>query len=123
MADSAMRFEIITMGRCAVVFYSNYIGVPLKYAKSFNVYVGGCPANVAVGARRLGLNSAILTRVDTEPLGDFIMNFLETEGVNTEAVVRDPHHLSGLVVLGIEPPDKFPLTFYREHCADISRSL
>jgi len=123
MAHSEKRFDVITMGRCAVDFYCNDIGVPLKYAKSFNVYVGGCPANVAVGTRRLGLKSAILTRVGTEPLGDFIMNFLETEGVITEAVVRDPQHLSGLVVLGIEPPDKFPLTFYRENCADIYLTL
>ncbi len=123
MAQSEKRFDLITVGRCAVDFYSNDIGVPLKYAKSFNIYVGGCPANVAVGTRRLGLRSAILTRVGTEPLGDFIMNFLETEGVNTEAVLRDPHHLCGVVVLGIEPPDKFPLTFYRENCADIYLTL
>jgi 5-dehydro-2-deoxygluconokinase len=37
--------------------------------------------------------------------------------------VRDAEHLSGLVVLGIEPPDKFPLTFYRENCADIHVTL
>lgn len=111
------------MGRCAVDFYCNEIGVPLKYAKSFNVYVGGCPANVAVGTRRLGLRSAILTRVGAEPLGDFIMHFLGAEGVSTEAVVRDSQHLCGLVVLGIEPPDKFPLTFYRENCADIYLAL
>lgn len=117
------RLDVLTVGRCAVDFYSNDLGQPLKYAKSFNVYVGGCPANVAVGARRLGLRSAILTRVGVEPLGDFIMHFLETEGVNTEAVVRDPRHKSGLVVLGIEPPDKFPMTFYRENCADIHLSL
>jgi len=111
------------MGRCAVDFYSNDIGLPLKHAKSFNVYVGGCPANVAVGTRRLGLRSAILTRVGVEPLGDFIMHFLETEDVDTQAVIRDPAHLSGLVVLGIEPPDTFPMTFYRNDCADIHLSL
>jgi 5-dehydro-2-deoxygluconokinase len=123
MSDVTKRFDVLTMGRCAVDFYSNDIGQPLKYARSFNVYVGGCPANVAVGTQRLGLRSAIATRVGTEPLGDFIMHFLETEDVNTDAVVRDPEHLSGLVVLGIEPPDKFPLTFYRENCADIHLTL
>ncbi len=123
MRQSEKRFDILTMGRCAVDFYCNDIGVALKYAKSFNVYVGGCPANVAVGTRRLGLRSAILTRVGIEPLGDFIMHFLETEGVNTEAIVRDPDHLSGLVVLGIEPPDTFPMTFYRTDCADINLTL
>ena len=123
MTHLEKRLDVITMGRCAVDFYCNDIGVPLKYARSFNVYVGGCPANVAVGTRRLGLRSAILTRVGTEPLGDFILHFLETEGVDTSSVVRDPRHLSGLVVLGIEPPDRFPMTFYRENCADIHLNL
>ncbi|HLF00881.1 MAG TPA: PfkB family carbohydrate kinase, partial [Anaerolineales bacterium] len=123
MTNSDKRFDVLTMGRCAVDFYCNDIGVPLKHARSFNIYLGGCPANVAVGARRLGLKSALLTRVGVEPLGDFIMHFLETEGVSTEAIVRDPQHLCGLVVLGIEPPDKFPLTFYRENCADINLTL
>jgi 5-dehydro-2-deoxygluconokinase len=108
VAADAKRLDVLTVGRCAVDFYSNDIGQPLKLARSFNVYVGGCPANVAVGV---------------EPLGDFILNFLELEGVSTQAIVRDPHHLCGLVVLGIEPPDRFPLTFYRQDCADIHLSL
>lgn len=123
MEPAEKRFDLLCMGRCAVDLYCNDIGQPLEYATSFNVYVGGCPANVAVGAQRLGLRSAILTRVGVEPLGDFIMRFLATEGVNTEAIVRDSKHLSGLVALGIEPPDKFPLTFYRENCADINLTL
>ena len=123
MAQPEKRFDVLTLGRCAVDFYCNEIGVPLKYARSFNAYLGGCPANVAVGTRRLGLRSAILTRVGIEPLGDFIMHLLETEGVSSEAVARDPKHLCGLVVLGIEPPDRFPLTFYRENCADINVTL
>ncbi len=117
------RLDVLAVGRCGVDFYSNDIGHPLQYARSFNVYVGGCPTNVAVGTRRLGLRSALLTRVGLEPMGDFIFNFLETEGVDTSAIVRDPQHLCGLVVLGIQPPDHFPLTFYREQCADIHLSL
>lgn len=122
-ALSPKPFDVLSMGRCGVDFYSNDIGRPLREAKSFNVYVGGCPTNVAVGTRRLGLRSALLTRVGAEPMGDFIFSFLEAEGVDTRAIVRDQQHLSGLVVLGIEPPDRFPLTFYREQCADIHLNL
>jgi 5-dehydro-2-deoxygluconokinase len=121
--SSSKRLDVLAMGRCGVDFYSNDIGQMLKHARSFNVYVGGCPTNVAVGTRRLGLRSALLTRVGTEPLGDFIVNFLEAEGMDTGPIVRDPQHLCGLAVLGIEPPDRFPLTFYREQCADIHLSL
>ena len=117
------RFDLVSIGRCGVDLYSNDIGRPLREAKSFSSYVGGCPTNVAVGTRRLGLRSALLTRIGAEPMGDFIVNFLEQEGVDLSAVVRDPAHLSGLVILGIEPPDRFPLTFYREQCADIHLSL
>lgn len=115
--------DVLSMGRCGVDFYSNDIGHPLREARSFNVYVGGCPTNVAVGTRRLGLRSALLTRVGAEPMGDFIFSFLEAEGVDTRTIVRDRQHLCGLVVLGIEPPDRFPLTFYREQCADIHLNL
>lgn len=118
-----MTLDVATIGRCGVDLYSNDIGQPLSEAKSFNAYVGGCPANVAVGTRRLGLRSALLTRVGTEPMGDFIMRFLEEERVDTRYVRRDPKHLSGLVILGIQPPDRFPLTFYREDCADIHLDL
>jgi 5-dehydro-2-deoxygluconokinase len=119
----AKSLDVLAVGRCGIDFYSNDIGHPLRSARSFNVYVGGCPTNVAVGTRRLGLQSALLTRVGTEPLGDFIMDFLAREGVDMSAIVRDRLHLSGLVVLGIEPPDLFPLTFYRQNCADIHLTL
>jgi len=123
MSAATKRLDLVSMGRCGVDLYSNDIGRPLREAKSFNSYVGGCPTNVAVGTRRLGLRTALLTRVGVEPLGDFIMHFLRGEGVELDAVVRDPAHLSGLVVLGIEPPDKFPLTFYRADCADMQLTL
>ena len=47
--------DALTIGRCAVDFYCNDIGVPLKHARWFNMYLGGCSANAAVGARRPGL--------------------------------------------------------------------
>lgn len=123
MSSAPKRFDLVSIGRCGVDLYSNDIGRPLREAQSFNSYVGGCPTNVAVGTRRLGLRTALLTRIGIEPMGDFIAHFLEGEGVDLSAVVRDPQHLSGLVILGIEPPDKFPLTFYREQCADIHLTL
>jgi 5-dehydro-2-deoxygluconokinase len=103
--------------------YCNQIGVPLRSAKSFNVYIGGCPANVVIAAQRLGLRTGIVTRVGIEPLGDLVVDFLASEGISTEAVVRDQLHLTGLAVLGIEPPDTFPLTLYRRDCADIHLTL
>lgn len=120
---SDRQLDVLAMGRVGVDLYSDDVGRPLAEARSFSAYVGGCPGNVSVGTRRLGLRSALLTRVGTEPMGDFIVRFLETEGVDLRYVKRDSGHLSGLVILGIIPPDEFPLTFYRESCADIHLDL
>lgn len=113
-------FDVASIGRVAVDFYANEIGVPLYDAKSFSMYLGGSSGNVAVGAARLGLKVAMVSRVGREDLGEFVVRTLQAEGVDTRAVSRDPARLTGLVVLGIQPPDRFPLIFFRENCADIS---
>jgi 5-dehydro-2-deoxygluconokinase len=56
-------------------------------------------------------------------VGDFILNFLEREGVVTSFIPRKPGRRTSAVILGIEPPDKFPLVFYRDNCADIELTI
>ena len=102
------------MGRSSIDLYSNDVGAPFTEIKSFAAYVGGSPTNIAVGTRRLGVNSALLTAVGEDPVGDFILNFLNNEGVETRFIPRKPRARSSAAVLGIEPPDKFPLVFYRD---------
>jgi len=63
--------------------------------------------------------SAVLTAVGQDPVGDFILHFLKKEGVETRYVPRKPGKRTSAVVLGIEPPDRFPLVYYRDNCADI----
>ncbi|MBC7871727.1 MAG: 5-dehydro-2-deoxygluconokinase, partial [Chitinophagaceae bacterium] len=48
------QFDVISLGRLGIDLYANEIGAELANVKSFNVYAGGCPTNVAVGTRRLG---------------------------------------------------------------------
>ncbi len=117
------HYDTLHMGRSSIDLYSNDIGVPFPAIKSFAAYVGGSPTNISVGARRLGIRSALLTGLGKDPVGDFILDFLEKEGVETKFVVRKPERRSSAVVLGIEPPDKFPLVYYRENCADIALTI
>jgi len=85
--------------------------------------VGGSPTNIAVGTRRLGLNVALLTAVGEDPVGDFILHFLEEEQVATQYIPRKPSTRSSAVVLGIEAPDHVPLVFYRDNAADIRLTI
>src|SRR5215471_9195943 len=116
-------FDLITMGRSSIDLYANEVGAAFVDIKSFAAYVGGSPPNIAVGARRLGLRTAVLTAVGEDPVGDFILKFLKDEGVETQFIPRKPGACTSAVVLGIEPPDKFPLVYYRDNCADNRLSI
>ncbi len=123
MTKHSYTYDLITMGRSSIDLYSNDVGTPFVDIQSFASYVGGSPANIAVGAQRLGWRTALLTAVGEDPVGDFILNFLENEGVEIKFIPRKPDSRSSAVVLGIEPPDKFPLVFYRDNAADIQLTL
>ncbi|GHO56473.1 5-dehydro-2-deoxygluconokinase [Ktedonobacter robiniae] len=121
--NTGKKYDVVTMGRSSIDLYSNDIGAPFVGITGFAAYVGGCPTNISVGTRRLGLNVALLTAVGEDQVGDFILHFLMREGVETRFIPRKPERRSSAVVLGIEPPDRFPLTYYRENCADIALTI
>ena len=114
--------DIICLGRAAVDFYGQQIGSSLENMGSFAKYLGGSSANIAYGCSKLGLSSAMLTRVGNEHMGRFVRNELESVGVDTSHVITDKKRLTGLVVLGIQDKETFPLIFYRKDCADMAIS-
>jgi len=120
-ADRA--YDLLAMGRSGIDLYAHEIGVPITGVRSFDAYVGGCPTNVSVGARRLGLRTALLTAVGEDQVGTFVLHFLEREGVETRFIPRKPGRRTSAVILTIQPPDRFPLTFYRDNCADIALTV
>lgn len=114
------KLDVITIGRSSVDLYGAQVGGRLEDMRSFNKYVGGSPTNIAVGTARLGLNSALITRVGDEHMGRFIREQLRSEGVDVRGIKTDPDRLTALVVLGIRDQQQFPLIFYREDCADMA---
>lgn len=120
---SDRRIDVIAMGRSCIDLYAHEIGVPITGVRSFDAYVGGCPTNVSVGVRRLGLTSLLLTAVGADQVADFVLHFLAGEGVDLSAVARKPDRRTSAVLLTIQPPDRFPLTYYRDNCADIALTV
>ncbi len=118
--DGVKRLDLITIGRSSVDLYGAQVGGLLEDMASFNKYVGGSPTNIATGTARLGLKSALITRVGDEHMGRFLLRELEREGVDTRGIVTDPERLTALVILGIRDQQHFPLIFYRENCADMA---
>jgi 5-dehydro-2-deoxygluconokinase len=117
-SGSQERLDVITIGRCSVDLYGQQIGSRLEDVASFAKSVGGCPANIAIGTARLGLRSALITRVGNEQMGRFVKEQLAREGVASGGIVTDPARLTALVLLSVENDKTFPLIFYRDNCAD-----
>ncbi len=117
------KYDTLHMGRSGIDLYANEVGAPFAEIQNFAAYVGGSPTNISVGARRLGLNVALLTGFGQDPVADFLLHFLQKEGVDTQFSPTKPGHRTSAVILGIEPPDKFPLVYYRDNCADIELTI
>ncbi len=116
-------YDVLCIGRSSIDLYSNDVGAPFEAITSFAALVGGCPTNISVGTRRLGLKSALLTGVGRDKVGDFIVAFLNREGVDTQFIANKDGRRTSAVLLGIQPPDTFPMTFYRDNCADIQITI
>jgi len=107
----AHAYDVLAVGRSSIDLYAHEIGRAIADVRSFDAYVGGCPTNVSVGTRRLGLRSALLTAVGDDQVGDFVTAFLERAQVDTRFIPRKPGRRTSAVILTIQPPDRFPLTF------------
>jgi 5-dehydro-2-deoxygluconokinase len=112
--------DVVTIGRASVDLYGQQIGTRLEDVGSFAKSVGGCPCNIAIGTARLGLRSALVTRVGDEQMGRFIREQLGREGVETRGVTTDPDRLTALVLLAVEGQGVSPMIFYRTDCADMA---
>lgn len=118
MNPKEKMYDVITYGRSSIDLYSQKVGAPFEEIPGFHAFVGGSPLNIAVGCSRLGLNASLLSGVGNDKVGDFILHFLKEEKVHTENVRVFEGTRSSAVILGIEPPDRFPLVYYRDNCAD-----
>jgi 5-dehydro-2-deoxygluconokinase len=107
-------FDLITMGRVGVDLYPEQIGVPLAEVRTFAKSLGGSATNVSVAAARLGVRSAVITKVGDDPFGPYVRDALRGFGVDPRWVGTHPTLRTPVVFCEIFPPDDFPLLFYRE---------
>lgn len=117
---SGRRLDVVCLGRLGVDLYAQQIGARLEDVSSFAKYLGGSSANIAFGTARLGVKSAMLTRVGDDHMGRFLIESLAREGCDVSGIKVDAERLTGMVLLGIKDRETFPLVFYRENCADMA---
>lgn len=105
------------MGRVGVDLYPDQVETPLRHVRSYTRFVGGFAGNVATGLARLGVRTAIVSRVGDDGHGEFVRDFLEAEGVDTRFLAVDPYWRTPPTFCEVWPPDRFPILFYRRPTA------
>jgi len=108
------------MGRTSVDLYAEQEGARLEDVQSFRKYVGGSATNIAVGTARLGVRSAMLTRVGNEHMGRFVRKTLTENGVDVRRVRSDPENLTPYVLLAVRAIEEFPRIFAYGDAADLA---
>lgn len=84
---------------------------------SYTAVAGGSPFNVAVGLRRLGVDSALLAGLSADYLGARLRRVLETEQVGTDYLVEFDAPTT-LAMVGVGPQGSPEYQFRGDGCAD-----
>jgi len=74
------ELDLVCIGRAGVDFYAEQVGSRLEDVGSFAKYIGGSSTNIAACSSRMGLKTALITRVGNEHMGQFIREQLQREG-------------------------------------------
>ncbi len=111
------KFNVITVGRANLDLYPP-IGEVFEKARSYDAFVGGSPANIAAGVSKLGLKSAIISRVADDPHGYFVAGYLQQLGVDVSQIQYDQSGAKTSIAFAERKPDS-RLCMYRNNAADL----
>jgi 5-dehydro-2-deoxygluconokinase len=109
--------EAAVLGRVGIDLYPNQLETPLRSVQTFTRFVGGFAGNLSTGLARLGVRTAIVSRVGDDGHGEFVRDWLLGEGVDVRFLATDPYWLTPPTFCEVWPPDNFPILFYRRPTA------
>jgi 5-dehydro-2-deoxygluconokinase len=114
------KYDLISIGRAAIDLNAVEYNRPMEETKTFSKYVGGSPANIVIGASKMGLKTGFIGKVPDDQHGRFITRYLQEVGVNTDGVVIDHEgHKAGLAFTEILSPEECSILMYRQDVADL----
>ncbi|MBQ8202124.1 MAG: 5-dehydro-2-deoxygluconokinase [Clostridia bacterium] len=118
--NEARPLDVIPVGRVAIDFNPTDYNRPLSESEHFNKYLGGSPANIAVGLARLGRKVGFLGKVSDDQFGDYVTNYFVREGIDVSHITRCRNgEKLGLTFTEILSPTESSILMYREGVADL----
>lgn len=114
------KYDIIALGRACIDLNAVEYNRPMEETMTFSKYVGGSPANIAIGSAKLGLKVGFIGKIPDDQHGRFIEHYMATAGIDTSNMIIDQEgHKSGLAFTEILSPDECSILMYREQVADL----
>src|SRR5690606_15626731 len=78
--------DLIAIGRLCIDMNANEINRPMEETSTFTKYVGGSPANIAIGSARLGQKTGFIGKVSDDQMGRYIVDYLKNDSIDTTGV-------------------------------------
>ena len=110
--------KLFSIGELLIDFQSVGYG-GLKETKQFVKNAGGAPANVCVQAVKLGQKAAYLTKVGNDGFGDFLIETLKKENVDTQFITKSNEYDTSLAFVSFQENGEREFSFYRKAAADL----
>lgn len=118
--DQQKSLDFIALGRLCIDLNANEINRPMEETVTFTKYVGGSPANIAIGMSRLGMKTGFIGRVANDQMGRFIVHYLNKNQIDTSNVITDlSGSVTGLAFTEIKSPTECSILMYRDNVADL----
>ena len=119
--DKGREFDLILMGRVTIDLNPMDYYKTLAESETYKKYLGGSPANIAVGLARLGKKVGFISRVSDDRFGDFVVDYFKKEGVDTKYISRAKNgEKLGLTFTEILSKEESSILMYRNMAADLS---
>lgn len=118
--DQNRPLDVIPVGRVAIDFNPVDYFKTLADSDTYKKYVGGSPANIAVGLSRLGKKCGFIGKISDDRFGDYVTEFFSKEGVDVSRITRCKNgEKLGLTFTEILSPDESSILMYRNGAADL----
>ncbi|NGZ76662.1 5-dehydro-2-deoxygluconokinase [Saccharibacillus alkalitolerans] len=119
-AASSEKFDLIAIGRACIDLNATEYNRPMEETMTFTKYVGGSPANIAIGSAKLGLKAGFIGKLADDQHGRFIRSYMEKAGIDVSGMVVDTEgHKTGLAFTEIKSPEECSILMYRDDVADL----
>jgi len=106
-----MPIDILFLGGTSIDLIQDTQGRPCQ--PRFTASIGGSATNTCVIAGKLGLRTALLSRIGKDPLGESAIRSLNSCGISTKGVIQDPSIRTPLAVANIDRHGNSVYTFYK----------